>query len=162
MRSIVCEPTPKEAEDMPETVRIREDQGIIEVRSYGRVVLEDMLRSRKTIDRIYQERGYTKTLIDAREGVQLPSTVDLFMFGIGLGETFVANVGKFAIVVSEKTRSSLEFIASTARKRGIQMMTFASVKEATAWLQAKSQLGRFVEWNPSSSDESANVRLSPN
>lgn len=145
---------------MPETVRIREDQGIIEVRSYGRVLLEDMLCSQKKTDRIYQERGYTKTLIDAREAIRLPSTVDLFIFGIGLRETFIANVGKFAVVVSEKTRSSLEFVASTARKRGVQMMTFSSVQEATGWLQAKSKLGRFVEWNPSSSYKSAKLRLS--
>ena len=145
---------------MPETVRIREDQGIIEVRSYGQVLLEDMLRSQKKVDRIYQEKGYTKTLIDAREEVELPSTVELFIFGIGLGETFVASVGKFAVVVSEKTISSLEFIASTARKRGVQMMTFNSVQEATGWLQAKSQLGRFVEWKPSASHKPANLRLS--
>ena len=145
---------------MPETVRIREDQGIIEVRSYGRVTLEDMLRSQKTVDRIYQERGYTKTLIDAQDEVKLPSTVDLFIFGISLRETFIANVGKFAVVVSEKNRTSLEFIAATARKRGIQMMTFSSVREATGWLQAKSRLGRFMEWSPSSSHKNAKVRLS--
>ena len=147
---------------MPETVKVREDQGIIEVRSYGRIVLEDMLRSQKAVDRIYQERGYTKTLIDVREGTQLPSTVDLFIFGIGLRETYVGNAGKFAIVVSEATRPGLELIAATARKRGVQMMTFSSVEEATGWLQAKSQLGRFLEWYPSSSHRSANARLSPN
>jgi len=147
---------------MPETVKVREDQGIIEVRSYGRVVLEDMLCSQKAVDRIYQERGYTKTLIDVREGTQLPSTVDLFIFGIGLRETYVAHAGKFAIVVSEATKPGLELVAATARKRGVQMMTFSSVKEACAWLQAKSKLGRFVEWYPSSSHRSAHVRLSPN
>ena len=103
---------------MPETVRIREDQGIIEVRSHGQVLLEDMFRSQKKVDQIYQERGYTKILIDARDEARLPSTVDLFIFGMGLGETFVAKVGKFALVVSKKTRANLEFLASTARKRG--------------------------------------------
>jgi len=146
---------------MPETVSVREEQGIIEVRSYGRVSIEDMVRSRKTVDRIYQERGYTKLLIDAREELQLPSTVDLFMFGIDLRETFIANVGKFAVVVSEKTKAGLELIAATARRRGIQMMTFASPNEATGWLLARSKLGRFVEWKPSSSHKSASVRLSP-
>jgi hypothetical protein len=147
---------------MPETVKVREDQGIIEVRLYGRIVLEDMLRSQRAVDRIYQERGYTKTLIDAREGTQLPSTVDLFIFGIGLRDTYIANAGKFAVLVSEATKPGLELIAATARKRGVQMMTFTSIKEAAGWLQAKSKLGRFVEWHPSSSRQSANVRLSPN
>ena len=147
---------------MPETVRIREDQGIIEVRSYGRVLLEDMLRSQKTVDRIYQERGYTKTLIDAREGVQLPSTVDLFIFGIGLRDTYVANAGRFAVLVSEKTKPSLEFIETTARQRGIQMKTFVSVKKAMGWLQAKPKAGRIAEWKPSSSHNSQNIRMSPN
>jgi hypothetical protein len=147
---------------MPETVKIREDQGIIEVRSYGRVVLEDMLRSQKAVDRIYQERGYTKTLIDAREGTQLPSTVDLFIFGIGLRDTYVANAGKFAVVVSRATKPGMELIAATARKRGVQMMTFTSIKEATGWVQATSKFGRFVEWNQSSSRRSVHVRLTPN
>lgn len=146
---------------MPETVSVREDQGIIELRSYGRVSIADMVRSRKAVDCLYQERGYTKLLIDAREALQLPSTVDLFMFGIELSETFIANVGKFAVVVSEETRPGLELIAATARRMGIQMMTFASPQEATGWLKAKSKLGRFVEWKPASSHKSTTVRLSP-
>jgi len=120
---------------MPETVRIREDQGIIEVRSYGRIFLEDMLRSQKKVDRIYQEQGYTKTLIDAREEEQLPSTIDLFTYGVDLKGTFVASVGKFAVVVSNKTRSGLEYMEKVVRRRGIQMKTFGSVKRAVNWLQ---------------------------
>ena len=120
---------------MPETITVHDDLEIIEVHSFGQVTKEDLLQSLKMVDKIYQERGYNKVLVDAQEEKGIPNAVDLFMFSGSMEQAYIGKTGRFALVTSMATQKDLEFLAKTVREKGIIVETFMSVNEALDWLK---------------------------
>lgn len=120
---------------MPEVVTVREDQGIIEVQSYGEVSERDLTASRHRVSEIVREKGIKQVLVDARELTSLPRTFALFLFGKSFAEEDVLRTIKLAAVVSEKTTKDMAFIETVARNRGATMRLFRSMDAALAWLR---------------------------
>jgi hypothetical protein len=120
---------------MPETVTVHEDMGVIEVHSFGQVTKKDLLQSLETVDRIYQKRGFYKVLIDAQEEEGIPNTIDLFVFSANMEKAYIGKTGRFAVVISEKTRKDLEFLVGKIQEKGITANSFMSVDEAIDWLK---------------------------
>jgi len=120
---------------MPEVVTVREDLGIIEIRSYGEVNERDLTASRDRVAEIIRERGLTEVLVDARELTSLPPTFALFLFGKSFADNEGLRTMKLAGVVSEKTTKDMSFIETVARNRGVAMRIFKSMEAAVAWLK---------------------------
>ena len=70
---------------MPQTVRLREDLGIVEVRSYGRVTAEDFVSSRESVAELCEKHG-----------------IDLFMEGHKLDEARQALREYYALEEGER------------------------------------------------------------
>jgi len=119
---------------MPETVTILEDQGIIEVRSFGDVSAEDWQESVDTVMELVRDRGMTKVLVDSLDLVSMPRTWTLYEFGNLLAATkFPASV-RIAAAIQGPLREDLKFVETVATNRGRQMKVFGAIDEAIAWL----------------------------
>ncbi|MBW1814904.1 MAG: hypothetical protein JRJ39_14910 [Deltaproteobacteria bacterium] len=64
----------------------------------------------------------------------LPSTMAIFTHSIDLSEIDIPVGTKFAIIISEKTKSDFDFIKTVAQSRGVIMKNFESRDEALTWL----------------------------
>jgi hypothetical protein len=119
---------------MPETVTVLEDQGIIEVRSFGEVSADDWQKSVDVIMELVLDRGLTKILVDSLDLASIPSTWTLYEFGNLLAaSTFPPSV-RIAAVIQGPLREDLKFIETVAINRGRQIKVFGSMERATAWL----------------------------
>jgi hypothetical protein len=121
---------------MPEVVTVREDLGIIEVRSYGEVSEQELTSSREEVSEIIRERGIKKVLVDACDLTSLPSTFPLFLFGKSFADEDILRTMMMAAVTSEKTTKDVAFIETVARNRGVEMRIFDSTDAAIDWLTA--------------------------
>lgn len=121
---------------MPETVRLREDLGIVEVRSYGRVTVEDLILSREAVAELCQTHAITRVLVDAREETLMPSTAALLEFGGSLSRLDSLRPVKQAVVVSLATQDDVRIIQAAAMNRGAQIRIFESLEKAMAWLMS--------------------------
>ena len=65
---------------MPGDVKVNSDIQIIEVRSYGNVTEEDLRWQLSETQRLSDESGIRRVLIDATEEERLPSTMEFFEF----------------------------------------------------------------------------------
>jgi hypothetical protein len=120
---------------MPEVVTVREDQGIIEVRSYDEVSERDLTVSRDRVAEIIREKGIKEILVDARDLTSLPPTFALFLFGKSFADDEALRTVKLAAVVSEKTTKDMSFIETVVRNRGVAMRIFESMEAAISWLK---------------------------
>ena len=119
---------------MPETVTVLEDQGIIEVRSFGEVSAEDWQKSVDVVMELVRSRGITKILVDSLSLVSMPKTWMLYEFGNLLATPHFPPSVRIAAVIQGPLREDLEFIETVATNRGRRMRIFDSMDEATAWL----------------------------
>ena len=69
---------------MPDTVRLRENLGIIQVHSFGETSNETMLESRKALVQICQKTDVAGIVVDARESSSIPSIFAVLDFGANL------------------------------------------------------------------------------
>ena len=118
---------------MPEQVIVKKDLGIIEILSFEEVVPEQMARSIETVERIYDETGIDKVLVDTRGLEIMPGTVDMFE----LTKSFPKYL-KIAILVrfGGDLRTKLEFGENVAFNRGVTIRMFDFRAEAVEWLQS--------------------------
>ena len=120
---------------MPETVEVLEDLEIIQITSSGTVTQEDLLKSRQTVSKICQERGFTKILVDTTAVTSLPSTLHLYQHGSSLSNPEFPKAFKFAIVVSEAISKDAYFIETVAKNHHANLRNFESRDQALSWLK---------------------------
>jgi len=116
---------------MPEVVEINKDTGVIEVRSFGDVSLDDLDRTVTEINHIYEEHGIDRVLVDVRNGTSMPNTVELFYFAQSLPD-----VMRIAIWVAQDqmTMAKVQFVRTVASNRGQRIQIFSTHKDALEWL----------------------------
>ena len=114
---------------MPETVEYLHKLGIIKVESYGDNAVEVWYGSLDQISSLSRDTGATRVLVDARRLEKTPNTLDLFNFAANLPFTL-----RFAVVISDSKRESLEFMETVGRNRGKSIRIFQSYEQAIAWL----------------------------
>jgi hypothetical protein len=117
---------------MPEDVKMNTELSIIEVRSYGDVSIRHLRSSREWVELIMKQTGFTRVLVDATELKTLPDAESLNEFGYSL--PFSA---KFAAVLPEgqEIAENVALILKALDKQGGIAKTFASKKQALAWLK---------------------------
>jgi hypothetical protein len=119
---------------MPETVTVLEDQGIIEVRSFGEVSADDWQKSVDVVMELVRYRGLTKILVDSLDLVSLPKTWTLYEFGNLLASINFPPSVRIAATIQGPLRDDLKFVETVATNRGRQLKVFGSIDEAIAWL----------------------------
>lgn len=120
---------------MPDTVSLREDLRIIEVKSVGETTNEEMLQTRKILTQICQETNISGIIIDARESNSIPSIFAVLDFGANLFRyDSIPRTTRFAIVSPKNKRADCEFYTTVCKKRGLVVEVLDSVGEAEGWL----------------------------
>ncbi|MFH1842286.1 MAG: STAS/SEC14 domain-containing protein [bacterium] len=121
---------------MPETITVREDLGVIEIRSFGKVTQTEMSTTRQRVEQILQKQGIRKILVDARDLTMTEGTTSLFEFGASFDEAPSFRFAHLALIVSEQSQQDLQFLATVAQNRGIQIKVLDSVDAGLEYLQA--------------------------
>ncbi len=116
---------------MPDLVSLLEKHQIIEIKSYGDVTINDLKTSLSLVNEIHENTGITKVLVDARDQKSLPSTSNIFEFGVQLPYKL-----HFALVIDkdQKTGNDVHFLETVAFNRGFTINTFTSRITAIDWL----------------------------
>ncbi len=115
---------------MPETVTLDPSAGIIRIRSWGDVTIDDWNRSRADVVQLNAETGVGLVLADVTEQTSAPGTLDIFDFG----SDWPAEI-RVAILTGDATREDQEFLENVAMNRARPVRTFDEFDMALTWLR---------------------------
>lgn len=117
---------------MPDTIKLNKDQGIIEIRSYGKVENSDIENSIRRVTEIYKQSGVNKVIVDTTEQESMPSTLKIYsLFSLFPRDLLVAMV----VNQEQPTKGNIRFAESVAQNRGIRIKQFNSREDALKWLK---------------------------
>ncbi|HEX4955979.1 MAG TPA: hypothetical protein VF017_21530 [Thermoanaerobaculia bacterium] len=119
---------------MPESVEVRRDQGLIEIRSWGVVTREDLEATLQSLLKALRESGFSHVLIDGREQLSLPDTVDTFEYGERAAVVLAGRGLRIAAVPSDAAREKASFLENVAFNRGLALRLFPTLEAALSWL----------------------------
>ena len=116
---------------MSDEVRVNESEGIIEVVSSGVLTREDMESTKARLQRILDEKGISRVLIDTARLQSLPSTIDI----IAVWSTYSRDL-KIALLVtvSNPINKDIAFSETVGVNRGKRVKMFWDKEEARQWL----------------------------
>jgi len=117
---------------MPEQVRVDEEAGLIEVRSFGRVSAEDIEGSIAEVGRLCAETGITHVLVDGTETETMPSVTGTYRAASGFPRGI-----RIAVLLSatQPAAAYMRFGETVAQNRGVAIKLFRSRDAALAWLR---------------------------
>ncbi len=119
---------------MPSGIKANKDVGIIEVRSYGDVSLDDLRRQIPDVRRTSEDTGMRKVFVDTTDEESLPATFDLLDFMSKLPrELAYATYSR----TRHATHEDMKFAETVALNRGICVQHFVDRDTAIAWLLAQ-------------------------
>ena len=115
---------------MPDEIRVDEELGIIEVRSYGEVSKEDIAKSIAEVRHIFATKGIDKIFVDTTKQENMPGTVQIYDLFRSFPREF-----KLALLMQEPqaTERDIAFAETVASNRGAQVKIFYEKERALAW-----------------------------
>ena len=117
---------------MPETVTVNKELNIIEVRSFGSILTEQLARSVAEVKRIHRETSIDKVFVDTHGLTSFPGTIDIFEIAKG----FPRGIRIAVLAVAEQEmKGDLQFAQTVAQNRGVLIRLFESKDEAIEWLR---------------------------
>lgn len=116
---------------MPNDVTVNRELGIIEVKAYGTLVKEEILKAITEIHSIHKTEGIDKVLADATKVEAAPGTLDTFEIFANYPKGI-----KQAVLLhrSQPTGKDAEFIENVSLNRGRSTRVFDTRDEALEWL----------------------------
>jgi hypothetical protein len=116
---------------MSDEVRVNESEGIIEVVSSGDLTRQEMGGTMATLQRILDEKGIRRVLIDTTRLHSAPGTLDIFE----LCSTY-SRVLKIALLVTDSNgiNKDVAFAETVGVNRGQTVKMFWDEEEARRWL----------------------------
>lgn len=117
---------------MPYELKVNEESGILELKSYGPVSGEEITESMIEIQHLSEETGIRLLFVDSREVDKMPNTIDLFE----LTSRFPRFL-KMAILVpaDSELMETYKFGETVGVNRGIPLRVFTSASDAIEWLK---------------------------
>ena len=116
---------------MPEQLRIDEERGIVIVDSSGTISLQQIRETMTAVLAICAEKGFKKTLVDARKQEELPSITELYEIASNIPrEIKVALLG----IGGGPSEDGLRFLETVAKNTGLEVRVFFEEDEALRWL----------------------------
>jgi hypothetical protein len=113
---------------MLEEEKIDTENQLIRVRFGSESTVENWKRSLLRVERLSEETGFCRVLVDVRKQSDLGSTITLFDFGAKLPRSIA-----FA-VLCDLNLDEHRFIEDVATNRGIRVKHFNSEQKAIEWL----------------------------
>jgi hypothetical protein len=124
---------------MPYTVSYLEDTGIVRIKNWGQLSMNEIVAQTREAASLSQDKHAKLLLSDFSATEVKTSLVDIFQFPdlyqkLGMDRTF-----KIAVLVSniELNTDELRFYENITLNRGWQVRIFLKEDEATAWLTGK-------------------------
>ena len=118
---------------MPDEVRLNRELDIIEVESFGVVTREDISGSIQQIQRIQEETGVNRLLVDTTRQKTLPDAIEIFeIFSVYPREIRTA----LLVDKSQATARDVEFVETVALNRGKHMQVHYDREKALRWLNS--------------------------
>ena len=116
---------------MPDTIRVNQALGIIEIESFGKVSKEDIAGSIARVREVFEEQGINRVLVDTTGQESMPGTLSIY----DLFSTFPQEV-RVALLVgsSQATGQDLSFVETVSRNRRIEVKIFEDRDEALRWV----------------------------
>lgn len=114
---------------MPEEVKIDTVNQLLHVQFFSDSTVNNWKKALVEVERLSEETGFCRVLVDVRKQKDLADTMTLFNFGTHLPRSI-----KFA-VLCELNIEDHRFIESVAINRGINVKDFDSEKNAIEWLK---------------------------
>ena len=116
---------------MSDEVRVNESEGIVEVVSSAVLTRQDMESTKDRLQRILEEKGIRRVLIDTARLRSLPHTMDIFEVCSTYSRDF-----KIALLVtaSNPINKDLAFAETVGVNRGQRVKMFRDQEEARRWL----------------------------
>ena len=116
---------------MTEQLRLDEARGIVIVDSSGKISLEQIRETMEKVLALCAERGFHKTLVDARKQDGLPSITELYEIASNIPRDIrVALLG----IGGGPNEDGLRFLETVAKNTGLEVRVFFEEDEALRWL----------------------------
>jgi hypothetical protein len=121
---------------MPDEVRVKENDGIIEVVSCGVLTRQDMEGTKTKLQQIRADKKINRILIDTTRVESVPSTSDIF-------EALVTQPPGFRIAIlvaaSNAIIQDVAFAETVGVNRGKSIKVFLDAREARRWLKRTTE-----------------------
>jgi len=116
---------------MPDSIKINEKLKIIEVTSLGEVSIVDIASLFSKIEKILNDSGLFKILVDTREQISMPSTSDIFDLFSNFSSVF-----RVAMLVkkNQMTIKDIQFVETIVQNRSKNVKMFDQKNIALEWL----------------------------
>ena len=114
---------------MSHDVSFDEDLFVIRVKHWGQATIEDFKEARDRVVQIQETRGTGDVIVDLREVMIAPPTMDIFQFASELPIQL-----RIAMVFSEDTQEDIRFLETVAFNRGRNINMFDNEPDALNWL----------------------------
>jgi hypothetical protein len=114
---------------MLEEIEIDTENQLMRVQFGSDSTVENWKRALVQVERLFEETGFCRVLVDVRKQTDLAGTISLFDFGAHLPRSIA-----FA-VLCELHPEKHRFIENVATNRGIAVKDFDSEQNAIEWLK---------------------------
>jgi hypothetical protein len=116
---------------MPDTIRVNEELGIIEIESHGVVSKDDIAASFEKLREILREKDIHKILVDTTKQEMMPTTGEIYELFSSFPPEF-----KMALLIDETqaTANDVSLVEAVTVNRAIATRLFSDRDEAIAWL----------------------------
>ncbi|MFC1760981.1 hypothetical protein ACFL6U_02750 [Planctomycetota bacterium] len=116
------------------TLEVHEEDALIEIKTHPTVTFSTLVASQADTERLAQEKGVRKVLVDAQQMQQTPSLPEFFSFGRGLLKSPVLRDLRYALLASPASGLQLQFLRSVTRNLGFAVNLFDNRDDAMQWL----------------------------
>jgi hypothetical protein len=113
---------------------VRSEEGIFEVRVYGKVDLPGRLKIREDVWRASRENNIDRLLVDLRKADFDMTTAELYDFGATFGEVEMPADARIAAVVQTADFGN-KFTIAVAKSKGVRIEVFTGLDKAAEWLK---------------------------
>lgn len=125
------------SQDQPYSLNIHAEEALLEIVARSELTFADLLASQGETEKVAEEKGIAKVLIDARQMQSTPSVPEFLSFGKTLSGSPVLKSLRYALVGASPSGFQLKFLRSVTRNLGFEVNLFEDRAEALCWLHAK-------------------------
>jgi hypothetical protein len=125
------------SQDQQYTLKVNQDEALLEIKAQSEITFTALLASQEETERLAEEQGIRKVLIDARQMQAAPSLPEFVSFGQGLSGSPLLRSLRYALVGSLVSGFQLQLLRSATRRLGFEVNLFKDRAEALRWLHAE-------------------------
>lgn len=125
------------SQDQQYSLNIHPEEALLEIVAHSELTFSDLLASQGETERMAEEKGIDKVLIDARQMQSTPSLPEFISFGKTLSRSPVLKRLRYALVGPSPSGFQLKFLRSVTHNLGFDVNLFEDRADALQWLQTE-------------------------